>query len=125
MCDPTIQKFLKETTLDLPVAGKRPRIDLAGPSGVSPKKAGHNPGWTKPLPCDAADAGDGQGSAVGPEAVGPDVTPRAASRLSLSSASSSPVASARPAVPRSSLCACADVERGLGHGGGGCGRGRG
>ena len=38
--NPTVQKFLEESTLDPPVAGKRPRIDLAGPSGLSPKKCG-------------------------------------------------------------------------------------
>ena len=42
--DPSIQKFLEETALDPPVPGKRPRIDLAGPSGVSPKKADRKPG---------------------------------------------------------------------------------
>ena len=47
--DPTIQKFMRETTLDPTVAGKRPRVDLASPSGVSPKKAGHVQGWRKPV----------------------------------------------------------------------------
>ena len=38
MRDPTVQKFLEETALGLPMPGKRPRVDLAGPSGVSPIK---------------------------------------------------------------------------------------
>ena len=33
--DPTVQKFLEGSALDPPVAGKRLRIDLAGPSGHS------------------------------------------------------------------------------------------
>ena len=37
MRDPTVQKFLEETTLDPPVAGKVQRINLAGPSKVLPK----------------------------------------------------------------------------------------
>ena len=42
MCDPTGPKFLEEATLDPPVACKRVRVDLAGPSivTVSPKKGG-------------------------------------------------------------------------------------
>ena len=60
MCDPTVQKFLEETALESPGAGKRPRIDLAGPSGVSPKRAGRKLGWRKQRPGDATDAaGDG------------------------------------------------------------------
>ena len=47
--DPTVQRFLGETTLEPTVAGKK----LAGPSGVSPKKAGRVPGWRKPRPGDA------------------------------------------------------------------------
>ena len=56
MCDPTVQKFLEETALESPVTGKRPRIDLAGPSGVSPKRAGRKLGWRKQRPGDATDA---------------------------------------------------------------------
>ena len=55
MCDPTVQKFLEATTLDPPMVGKRLRIDLAGPSGVSPIKGGQKHGWRKPLPGDAVD----------------------------------------------------------------------
>ena len=32
--DPTIQKFLRETTLDPTVASKMQRVDMASPSGV-------------------------------------------------------------------------------------------
>ena len=32
------------------LAGQRPRVDLADPSGVSPKKAGRKQGWRKPRP---------------------------------------------------------------------------
>ena len=35
MRNPTAKKFLAETTLDLPVAGKTPLVNLAGPIGVS------------------------------------------------------------------------------------------
>ena len=38
--DTTVQKFLKETSLDLPFADRRPRVDLAGTSDFSPQKAG-------------------------------------------------------------------------------------
>ena len=31
MRDPTVHKFLEETTLDPPVIGKRQRVNLAGP----------------------------------------------------------------------------------------------
>ena len=75
-------------------------------------------------PCDAAGA-NRQGDAARPAAAGPDVIPRAAPRRSLSSASSLPASSARPAAPGSSLCAGADVGRCLGHGAGCCWQGRG
>ena len=42
--DLTIQRFLGETTLDPAVAGKRPRVDLAGPSCVSPSGGESAPG---------------------------------------------------------------------------------
>ena len=45
--DPTVQQFLEGSALDLPVAGKRLLIDLAGPSGHSPKKCGRK---TQPTP---------------------------------------------------------------------------
>ena len=98
-------------------------IDLAGPSGALPRKADRKPGWNKPRPCDAADAGE-LGYAAGPAGAGPDVTPRTASRRSLSSASSAPAASTGPAAPWSFLCAYASAAAGCWRGrcGGGGGR---
>ena len=90
MRDPTVQKFLEETTLDPAVAGKRPRIDLAGPRGVSPKKEGRKPGWRKPRCGDAADA-TGLAEAARPFAMEADATPRAA-------ASPAPAACQPPAM---------------------------
>ena len=106
--DPTVQKFLRESTLDPTVAGKRSRVDLAGPSGVSPKKAGRKPGWRKPRPGDAADA-TGPGEATGSTVTVVDAQPRAAPRRSLSSVGSSPAGP--PQCPRGR-------GRGRGHGAG-------
>ena len=44
MCDPSVKKFLEDhagPAVTAALVDKRPRIDLVGPSGVSPKKAGH------------------------------------------------------------------------------------
>ena len=108
MHDPTVRKFLQET-------GKRPHRP-GRPQWCLAKKADRKPGWNKPRPCDAADAGE-LGYAAGPAAAGPDVTPRTASRRSLSSASSAPAASTGPAAPWSFLCAYASAAAG-------CWRGR-
>ena len=54
MLDSTAQKFLEENTLGPPVSYKRPRVDLAGHSFVSPEKAGRKPGWRKPRLVDDA-----------------------------------------------------------------------
>ena len=54
--DPTVQRFLGETTLDPTVAGKRQSVHLACRSCVSPKKVGLVQGWRMPQPGDAADA---------------------------------------------------------------------
>ena len=87
--NPTVQKFLEESTLDPPagVAGKRPRIDLVGPSGLSPKKCGRKPGYRKPRPGDADDAA-GSAAGAGP-APAADTPSRAAPRHSLTSAGAS------------------------------------
>ena len=56
LADPTVQQFLEGSSLDPPVAGKRQRIDLVGPSGNSPKKCGRKTEYRKPpRPADAAD----------------------------------------------------------------------
>jgi hypothetical protein len=90
--DPTVQKFLAESALDPPMAGKRPRVDLAGPSGLSPKKCGRKVGYRKPpRPGDADgrdDAARCAAAGAGPAAAA-DAPPRAAPRRSLSSAGAS------------------------------------
>ena len=116
MRDPTVQKFLEQTTLGLPMPGKRPRVYPAGPSYVSPKQAGRKSGWRKPLPGNAADA-SGPADAAGPSAAEADATTCTAQHHS-----GLPAAGAEPA----SAGASADAALGLGPwGGSGRGRGRG
>ena len=59
------------------MAGKRQSINLAGPSGVSPKKAGRKPGWRKVRHGDAG----GPFDAAGPATAAEDAAPRAAASL--------------------------------------------
>ena len=91
MGDHTVQKVLEATRLDSPDTGKRPRVDLAGPSGVS-KKGGPKvlpSWWIKTRPGDAADAagqGDAAGHAPAAEVATPLASPHATPRSNISSA---------------------------------------
>ena len=88
--DPTVQQFLEGSALYPPVAGKRLRIDLAGPSGHSPKKCGRKTGYRKPpRPADAADAVDPAGSAAG---AGPAAAADAADAAGSAAGAGSPAA---------------------------------
>ena len=109
---PIVQQFLEGSELTAPAAGKRLRVDLAGPSGLSPKKCGRRVGFRKmPRPGDAADASTGSATGAGPEAAA-DAPPGAAPRRSLSRADVSLAPGPRPWIIRvrrhvdASLAAC-------------------
>jgi hypothetical protein len=68
--DPTVKQFLEESALDPTVSGKRPRVDLCGPSGASPKKVGRKPGSIKPRPGHATDTAAGGLIAAATDAAG-------------------------------------------------------
>jgi hypothetical protein len=130
MRNPIVQQFLEGSELDAPGAGKRLRIDLAGLSGLSPKKCGRKIGYRKPpRPGNAADASAGSAAGAGPAAAAdaPSRTPRRS--LSCADASSPLGAATDPCVGRGrGRGSGGSPADGLGSGAGGPGdqgRGRG